>query len=50
MLESKLFVSRFDDPFPDLYERFWDGVEDGSGSITDAPKGNGCGPGRERPC
>jgi hypothetical protein len=27
MLDSKLFVSRFDDPFPDLYERFWDGVE-----------------------
>ena len=27
MLDSKLFVSRFDDPFPDLYERFWNGVE-----------------------
>ena len=27
MLDSKLFVSRYDDPFPDLYERFWDGFE-----------------------
>jgi hypothetical protein len=27
MLDSKFFVSRFDDPFPDLYERLWDGVE-----------------------
>ena len=27
MLDRKLFVSRFDDPFPDLYERQWDGVE-----------------------
>ncbi len=27
MLDSKLFVSRFDAPFPDLYERYWDGVE-----------------------
>lgn len=27
MLDGKLFVSRLTDPFPDLYERFWDGVE-----------------------
>ncbi len=27
MLDSKLFVSRFDDPFPNLYERWWDGDE-----------------------
>ena len=27
MLDSKLFVSRLNDPFPDLYERFWNGVE-----------------------
>ncbi|HYN30177.1 MAG TPA: M64 family metallopeptidase [Dermatophilaceae bacterium] len=27
MLDQKVFVSRFDDPFPDLYERWWDGVE-----------------------
>ena len=27
MLNRKFFVSRLDDPFPDLYERFWDGVE-----------------------
>ncbi len=27
MLDDKLFVSRFDNPFPDLYERWWDGVE-----------------------
>jgi IgA Peptidase M64 len=27
MLNSKLFVSRLDDPFPDLYERLWDGTE-----------------------
>ena len=27
MLDQKFFVSRLDDPFPDLYERFWDGVE-----------------------
>lgn len=27
MLDQKLFVSRFDGPFPDLYERWWDGVE-----------------------
>jgi len=27
MLDSKLFVSRFDGAFPDLYERLWDGVE-----------------------
>ena len=26
-LDSKLFVSRHNDPFPDLYERYWDGVE-----------------------
>jgi IgA Peptidase M64 len=27
MLNRKLFVSRLDGPFPDLYERFWDGDE-----------------------
>ena len=27
MLDSKLFVGRLDSPFPDLYERFWDGPE-----------------------
>jgi hypothetical protein len=27
MLDQKLFVSRLDDPFPDLYERLWDGTE-----------------------
>src|SRR5690349_2551368 len=27
MLNQKFFVSRLDNPFPDLYERFWDGVE-----------------------
>ena len=27
MLDGKLFVSRLDDPYPDLYERLWDGVE-----------------------
>jgi hypothetical protein len=27
MLDSKVFVSRLNDPFPDLYERFWNGVE-----------------------
>src|SRR5436190_22901113 len=27
MLDSKLFVSRLDGPFPDLYERWWDGDE-----------------------
>ncbi|MFH8249425.1 M64 family metallopeptidase [Microbacterium sp. B2969] len=27
MLDEKLFVGRFDNPFPDLYERWWDGVE-----------------------
>lgn len=27
MLDSKLFVSRLNDPVPDLYERLWDGVE-----------------------
>jgi hypothetical protein len=25
MLDSKLFVSRLHGPFPDLYERWWDG-------------------------
>jgi hypothetical protein len=27
MLDLKLFVGRINDPFPDLYERFWDGTE-----------------------
>jgi hypothetical protein len=27
MLDSKLFVSRLSDPFPDLYERWWNGIE-----------------------
>jgi hypothetical protein len=27
MLDQKLFVSRLTDPFPDLYERLWDGTE-----------------------
>ena len=27
MLDQKLFVSRLDDPLPDLYERWWDGIE-----------------------
>src|SRR5690606_19250911 len=27
MLDDKLFVCRDDNPFPDLYERWWDGVE-----------------------
>jgi hypothetical protein len=27
MLDRKLFVSRLDDPFPDLFERLWDGTE-----------------------
>src|SRR2546430_2904657 len=27
MLDEKLFVSRLNDPFPDLYERWWDGTE-----------------------
>ncbi len=27
MRDEKLFVARFDNPFPDLYERWWDGVE-----------------------
>lgn len=27
MLDQKLFVSRLNDPFPDLYERWWDGIE-----------------------
>lgn len=27
MLDSKLFVSRLNGDFPDLYERWWDGDE-----------------------
>src|SRR5436853_349405 len=45
MLNQKFFVSRLDNPFPDLYERFWDGVEGvwddhgrpGNQRITPAP-------------
>jgi hypothetical protein len=45
MLDLKFFVGRLNDPFPDLYERLWDGVEwiwvnhgrPGGQRITQAP-------------